>query len=687
MLSQSTAQTLACGEEAIWMEGFPMRVIDGSGRARFLLLAAFMARAIRGTSYRAQAVAAFWLGMTVAGMPASAQVSADDMARMRQLQSGEFVAKTREGCGVIRKERGPNSKELIVASVSRDSWEGGCVEGMTLGPGKYISRNDKMETVGSTEAWYFYGRALGHAVFTSQAPGIYRDSKSESFSWDGTFYARNVARAEPLEPKENAIDPMVSYFPKDYYQELRYSLLPACGLDRQPCVSEQRPSPTGNYFDGLKHLPCNGSCGSLWVEKAGPLITAFDNYARQHAADVAAVKQALEPTLERVKREADLVQAEKQREAERQRVAAQEAAQKKIDEAARVEQQFRASLQTMNPGQLFARADELNTQGDPTRAREVQRALIGRFPNHQLAATVARQMAGDSGSGTVSPDSRPSPKPSTFTKESSRHSSVCARNIAKVEQVLSAANIERYAGLGTFDFDFYDMVNRVAQRCMANDPLMKTTYESNERNRSQLRSYCQTQSRPCSRWGDSEPEASKNQRWFELFSAEYNKLMADWDGYSRELDGPGGGSSPEGPRSAGGRLSSQQCEAMRRTVDATRVPANASSVTASTETNMFMTKMTLDMIDGRCPGMGVDRISAQQAYKAAEDACNAVQSSGRRCVAQSHYGPAARPQSPVAATGSTPRAAQSGGGEASPAGGSKSSRLPPDNRQCRNCTA
>lgn len=321
------------------------------------------------------AAAALWLGIA-ASMPASAQVSAEDIARMRQLQPGEFIAKTREGCSVIRKERGPNSKDVIVNSVSRDSWEGGCAEGMALGPGKYIARNDKMETVGSTDMWYFYGRGIGQAVFTSQSPGVYQGSKSESFAWDGISYSRNVSRMEPLEPKENAVVPRIWYSPKEYANELSYTLHPACGVDRQPCVTELRPSPTGNFFDGLKHLPCNGSCGSLWMEKAGPLFTAFDNFAQQHAADVAALKQALAPTLERMKREAD-----------GQRAAAQA-------EAARIEQQFRTSLQTMNPGQLFAKADELNAKGDRARAREALRALVSRFPDHPLALTAARQMEG-----------------------------------------------------------------------------------------------------------------------------------------------------------------------------------------------------------------------------------------------------------------------------------------------------
>lgn len=106
--------------------------------------------------------------------------------------------------------------------------------------------------------------------------------------------------------------------------------------------------------------------------------------------------------------------------AERKRVATEvvqrtldevaQAEQRKRDEAARSEQQFRTSLQAMNPGQLFARADELNAQGDSARAREVQRALMSRFPDHPLAATAARQMAGESGgspAGAVEATPRP----------------------------------------------------------------------------------------------------------------------------------------------------------------------------------------------------------------------------------------------------------------------------------------
>ncbi|WP_369646728.1 hypothetical protein [Variovorax sp. V118] len=202
-------------------------------------------------------------------------------------------------------------------------------------------------------------------------------------------------------------------------------------------------------------------------------------------------------------------------EAEKNRLAAEAEQQRKREQAAQAEQQFRTSLQTMNPGQLFARADELNAQGDHARAREVQRTLMSRFPDHPLAATTARQMTGESGGSTNA----------------------------------------------------------------------------------------------------------------------------------------GGGSSPAGTanaasRSAGTRLSSQTCEAMKQSVIATKVAPNA-SITASQETVMFMTKTVLDMIAANCPTepgvtpaqIAAERQTRQQQYAAAENACNAVQSGGRRCVAQNHFGP------------------------------------------------
>ena len=285
---------------------------------------------------------------------------------------------------------------------------------------------------------------------------------------------------------------------------------------------------------------------------------------------------------------------------EKVRLAADAEQQRKREQAAQAEQQFRASLQTMNPGQLFAKADELQTQGDQARSREAQRALVSRFPDHPLAATAARQMTGES-AGNWAP---------------------------------------RVGGSTSPDVD--NLTNR--------------------------------------------PEAM--------------------------------------------RMSTQACDAMKRSVITTRIPPNA-SITASQETVMFMTKTVLDMIAGGCPTDGAtpaqiraERQERQQQYTAAENGCNAVQSGGRRCVAQNHFGLGGAPPSSTSAASARSTAttspaqhicdesekadrtvsksydpvsgqmicgARSGqsGGTAGPSsdGGGGARRPQEDNRTCKNCTA
>lgn len=108
---------------------------------------------------------------------------------------------------------------------------------------------------------------------------------------------------------------------------------------------------------------------------------------------------------ERMAREAEVRRAEE----DRQRAIKAAAEKKRQDDEAAAERAYRESLNSMNAGQLFARADELSSSGDKAKAREVLRTLVSRFPNHPLAATAAQQMsafalnagtAGSAGSAT-----------------------------------------------------------------------------------------------------------------------------------------------------------------------------------------------------------------------------------------------------------------------------------------------
>jgi hypothetical protein len=84
----------------------------------------------------------------------------------------------------------------------------------------------------------------------------------------------------------------------------------------------------------------------------------------------------------------DMAAAQKQRDAQ----AAMDKAAADRQRQADADRAYRDSLAQMNAGQLFAKADELNSAGDKTKAREVLRTLVSRFPDHPLAATAAQQM-------------------------------------------------------------------------------------------------------------------------------------------------------------------------------------------------------------------------------------------------------------------------------------------------------
>lgn len=59
----------------------------------------------------------------------------------------------------------------------------------------------------------------------------------------------------------------------------------------------------------------------------------------------------------------------------------------------RLEAEFEQTLQTANPGQLYALADQLDSDGQSAQARKAYRALVSRFPQHALATTAANRLA------------------------------------------------------------------------------------------------------------------------------------------------------------------------------------------------------------------------------------------------------------------------------------------------------
>ncbi|MET3465050.1 hypothetical protein [Variovorax atrisoli] len=332
--------------------------------------------------------------------------------------------------------------------------------------------------------------------------------------------------------------------------------------------------------------------------------------------------------------------------AEKIRLAAQAEQQLKREEAARAEQQFQASLQTMNPGQLFARADELKAQGDNAHARDVQRALISRFPSHPLAVQAARQISGDSTPQGPADTLRAASNRGS-TAASSKYSSVCVRNSEKINKVLIASGEKNYAGYGAgFSMKAKRLAMQVLTPCASQDPRAANLLAQLRQQLADDEKYCAgPDSRSCSEWGSAEYEA-KHRAWLAVLQREVQTALSNPNGYSADLDG--GEASRQAAR-PGQALSAQECAAKERVVSTTRVPANA-SITASTETVMFMTKTALEMIAGGCRTDGTES-DYRKAYEGAEKACNAVQSGGRRCAPQLHSGaggPSKPPATPAA---------------------------------------
>ena len=102
---------------------------------------------------------------------------------------------------------------------------------------------------------------------------------------------------------------------------------------------------------------------------------------------------------ERMAREAEVRKAE----ADRVAAARAKAAEEERAAKAQAEQNYRNSLNAMNAGQLFAKADELLASGDSQKSREVLRTLLGRFPDHALSAMAAQRLS-SMGAGNASGD-------------------------------------------------------------------------------------------------------------------------------------------------------------------------------------------------------------------------------------------------------------------------------------------
>lgn len=309
--------------------------------------------------------------------------------------------------------------------------------------------------------------------------------------------------------------------------------------------------------------------------------------------------------------------------------------------------------QTMNPGQLFAEAEELSAQGDRVRAREVQRALMSQFPDHPLAAIAARQIAEEPGSGAADGASPGDARTASNTTGSS--SPTVARQMAEqsgagaTQSTTSGAVVGAGASRAAIQVSLADCARErdtVVASWRTNDStegnikmqLAAVLRDVNSADRARALRNLEQYRQQASQFGGAYPPLAYSVCMLKVRLSRLEAAPA----VAGDVDGGMTSSAAAVRPVTGRRLSAQACEAMKQAVLTTRVPPNA-SVTASTETVMFLTKTVLNMIAGGCQTDGTtpaeieaERQERQRQYAAAENACNAVQSGGRRCVPQAH---------------------------------------------------
>lgn len=141
---------------------------------------------------------------------------------------------------------------------------------------------------------------------------------------------------------------------------------------------------TGQLTDGSK-FSADGSLLEKGIYRDGQLYIGEQYANGRVVANVDGPREA--------KRKAEVEQAAILARQQQEKDAAAAAEEKSRLAKVAQEQQYRDALLTMNPGQLFALADELTSAGDVTKARAVLRALVARFPDHPLTIEAVKQLS------------------------------------------------------------------------------------------------------------------------------------------------------------------------------------------------------------------------------------------------------------------------------------------------------
>lgn len=498
-----------------------------------------------------------WLGFVGMGMAAGlALAQAPPPTDSPPLLPGEILFRTANDCFVIIDEVGikaPSTPESVRAYTAKMLWSGVCKDGLAEGKGVLGSAATiaalKVDT-GNTWEEASHGRFTGRVGIGDNGVNhmptiIYRlENAIATLPATDTPY-RPVWSKNP--GQSDTFTALVSPDGLVYEATSR-----RCWIDRarfKKCsdgyvvygVRVWRFSHPDGHETTLPEVEgqifwcpepkTTAGCEALWNEKTAEAVSQINAFLeRFNSAALAKERRLTElnatwpakyAALEERRRadaQREAARAQAQRDAEARRLAAERDLEAKT---------FQTKLSTSNAGQLFSLADELASKGEVDKARQTLRALISRFPDHPLAATAAQQMAGvapSAASGASAPAQR----------GSARFSSVCIRDLEKIEDLASAADMVNIpASNDLWLIDINEWVADLMQRCASNDPKAASIVSRSRTEAARIRQYCAQphQDYECTQWGvgaNSQGTAETlNKRYHQFFEGEYRKSMSD----------------------------------------------------------------------------------------------------------------------------------------------------------------
>lgn len=352
------------------------------------------------------------------------------------LLSGNVVAQityksvpTKGGCLVAISE--PMLSAYSQSGSLQWSWSGRCVDNMAEGLGELRldlrgrtgerTREHTETTSGYAHQGLFYG--FQKRRIQIQIAGVTPiDNTLHIFCMPGRCVG---GHGLGLKWSDSLLDPQLDALPErgfDWTREnisIHDSRMGSLALMKIPCGLDKQRFPACGFgvneqnYDVYRfvHTPAQAdaaksytycpsprdrnSCMSLAEKLAQPFVDSIEEFLIASLPKLTRIdgisRNAGTLLTQRRKTELALEAAAKQ--AVENEAIAKEAAEKEA--SAMAEKQFRNTLKMLNAGQLFSKADELSSSGDPLKAREVLRALVSRFPDHPLANTAAQKMSND----------------------------------------------------------------------------------------------------------------------------------------------------------------------------------------------------------------------------------------------------------------------------------------------------